>query len=75
MVRCPLFIFHTAKEASIFAKWLPYHFKAIKKEAKQHSNHAQLAAIDPVISGKTVHIRFYYTTVDASDQNKSTSRT
>lgn len=75
MVRCPLFIFHTAEEAVIFAKWLPAHFEAIKKEAEQHSNHAQLVAIDPVITDTAVHTRFYYTTGDASGQNMSTTCT
>ncbi|MEP0266686.1 phosphotransferase [Dokdonia sp.] len=75
MVRCPMFIFQTPEDALAFAKWLPSHFEDIKKEAEQHSNHAQLVAIDPVIIDNTVHTRFYYTTGDASGQNMSTTCT
>ena len=75
MVRCPMFIFHTSEEALTFSTWLPSYFKYIKKEAEQHSNHAQLVAIDPVITGTTVHTRFYYTTGDASGQNMTTTCT
>lgn len=75
MVRCPMFIFNTPEDALAFATWLPSHFEDIKKEAEQHSNHAQLIAIDPVIIDNTVHTRFYYTTGDASGQNMSTTCT
>lgn len=75
MVRCPMFIFHTSEEALTFAAWLPSHFISIKKEAEQHSNHAQLVAIDPVITETAVHTRFYYTTGDASGQNMTTTCT
>lgn len=75
MVRCPMFIFNTPEEALAFTKWLPSHFEEIKKEAEQHSNHAQLLSIEPVITDTTVHTRFYYTTGDASGQNMSTTCT
>lgn len=75
MVRCPMFIFQTTENAVEFNNWLPSHFTAIKKEAEQHSNHAELLSIESVITDNTVHTRFYYKTGDASGQNMSTTCT
>ncbi|WP_299255324.1 phosphotransferase [uncultured Aquimarina sp.] len=75
MLRCPMFIFYTPENASIFITWLSYNFEDIKKEAEQHSNHAQLKSLEPVLIDNIVHIRFYYTTGDASGQNMTTTCT
>jgi len=75
MVRCPLFIFKNLYESIQFKKWIETNFNRIKQIAEAHSNHAILQAILPTITGKAVHVKFVYTTGDASGQNMTTACT
>ena len=75
MVRAPLFIFNNAKDALLFRKWVEGHFKAIKEVAESHSNHARLIEIQPFEIDNGIHLKFAYTTGDASGQNMTTTCT
>ncbi len=75
MSRCPSFIFDKVQHARQFSQWITEHFNNIKKEAEQHSNHATLFLLEPVVAKKVVHLRFYYHTGDAAGQNMTTTCT
>lgn len=75
MMRCPMFEFEEEGQTTEFVHWLEQNFDLIKKESESHSNHAELIELDPVIIGRTVHVRFYYSTGDASGQNMTTTCT
>ncbi|HFA52195.1 MAG TPA: hypothetical protein ENJ95_24520 [Bacteroidetes bacterium] len=75
MVRAPLFFFRRKREALLFKGWVAQHFSAIKKITRQHSNHADLQSIQPVLVSDTVHLRFVYRTGDAAGQNMTTTCT
>jgi hydroxymethylglutaryl-CoA reductase (NADPH) len=72
MLRAPIFVFNNMNDAVIFEQWQGSQFNEIKELAGQHSNHAELIEIKPYIIGKVVHLKFIYTTCDASGQNTVT---
>lgn len=75
MVRTPMFTFKRLSESITFDEWIKSNFKKIKAKAQMHSNHAELLEIASVIIGKIVHLKFIYSTSDASGQNMTTSCT
>jgi hydroxymethylglutaryl-CoA reductase (NADPH) len=75
MVRAPLFIFSNTVSPIKFREWISSNFKPIKQEAEKHSNHAKLISIDVIVVDKTAHVKFGYTTGDASGQNMTTTCT
>jgi len=75
MVRTPMYTFKRLSESIAFDEWIKRNFKKIKAKAQMHSNHAELLEIGSVIIGKIVHLKFVYTTSDASGQNMTTSCT
>lgn len=75
MMRCPMFEFESEGHTDIFIEWITTNYKEIKKEAESHSNHAELLSLEPITIDNTVHVRFYYTTGDASGQNMTTTCT
>ena len=75
MVRAPMFIFSHLMAAIQFEIWVKQNFHKIKEEAEKYSNHAKLVSINPVMTGKTVHLKFVYQTGDASGQNMTTTCT
>jgi len=75
MLRVPLFILDNDADAIIFNRWAIKNFERIKEVAQSYSNHAKLIEIAPVISENNVHLRFVYTTGDASGQNMTTTCT
>lgn len=75
MVRAPMFIFHSLKDCIVFKNWTEENFQSIKSIAEQYSNHASLIQIQPFVTGKSVHLKFIFTTGDASGQNMTTSCT
>ena len=75
MIRSPMFNFNGLQECMAFKVWVENHFEAIKKVAEQYSNHAGLLYIDPFIAGRSVHLKFVYSTGDASGQNMTTTCT
>jgi hydroxymethylglutaryl-CoA reductase (NADPH) len=75
MLRTPMFTFKNMSESIEFNEWIKSNFKQIKTITQRHSNHANLLEIASVILGKTVHLKFIYSTSDASGQNMTTSCT
>lgn len=75
MCRVPMFIFNKKEEAILFRDYSIAHFQNIKKVAERYSNHAKLIEIDVIQLETIVHIKFIYTTGDASGQNMTTSCT
>lgn len=75
MVRTPMYTFKRLSESIAFDEWIKRNFKKIKARAQMHSNHADLLEIASVIIGKIIHLKFVYSTSDASGQNMTTSCT
>ncbi len=75
MLRAPMFVFHSLYDALDFNKWIEVNYSKIKALAQEHSNHAELVEIKNIVIGKVVHLKFIYTTSDASGQNMTTSCT
>lgn len=75
MLRTPMFTFKNMREAMIFDHWIKDNFDAIKDVTKGYSNYADLIDITSVVVGKIIHLKFIYTTSDASGQNMTTSCT
>lgn len=75
MIRSPLFVFNNLQESVIFKDWIEKKFDRIKDIVEQYSNHAKLQTILPFVTGKSVHLKFVYTTSDASGQNMTTTCT
>jgi hydroxymethylglutaryl-CoA reductase (NADPH) len=75
MVRSPMFVFQNLAECVGFKTWIDGHFEAIKAIAEQYSNHANLEKIEAIIASRSVHLKFVYTTGDASGQNMTTTCT
>lgn len=75
MTRAPMFIFNNENEALKFKDFSIAHFQNIKKVAERYSNHANLNEIVVLQFDSIVHIKFVYSTGDASGQNMTTSCT
>lgn len=75
MLRTPMFTFKSMTESLKFCDWVRIHFDAIKQITQKHSNYAELLEISNVVIGKIVHLKFIYSTSDASGQNMTTSCT
>lgn len=75
MVRAPMFVFKNLSECIAFKKWVDAHFEPVKNIAEQYSNHAKLIDIQSIIASRSVHLKFVYTTGDASGQNMTTTCT
>ncbi len=75
MVRTPMFTFASLAQAIEFTAWAQASFEKIKKVTKDYSNYAELLEIKPYVIGKIVHLKFIYTTGDASGQNMTTTCT
>ena len=72
MLRTPIFTFQNMESALEFENWVETNFSQIKKTAEKYSKHAELLEIKTVVTGKFVHLRFIYSTGDASGQNMVT---
>ena len=72
MIRAPLFTFNNLGSAVEFDKWLRTNFNRIKIHTASYSNHAELIEIKSFIIGRLAHLKFIYTTSDASGQNMVT---
>lgn len=72
MLRVPLFEFKTMTEAIRFSEWLLPLESFLKDLVKNRSSHAKLLQIEPMVFGSVVHVRFSYSTGDASGQNMTT---
>lgn len=75
MIRTPMFIFATLADSVRFAAWIETHSDAIRTIAERHSNHARLVDLRAHVVGRSVHVRFVFTTGDATGQNMTTACT
>ena len=75
MIRVPFFRFSHMASALHFTRWLEDHFHEIKAETQKVSRNACLVAIEPMVSGRAVNVRFIYETGDAAGQNMTTTCT
>ncbi len=72
MTRAPMFLFDLETEALVFKIFIESIFVDIKRVAEKYSNHARLQHVDAIQEGPVVHLKFNYTTGDASGQNMTT---
>lgn len=75
MLRAPTFAFASLDESLAFNNWIELKYDKIKSLTKEQSNHAELIEIKKVVVGKVVHLKFIYSTCDASGQNMTSSCT
>ena len=75
MQRAPIFIFDSAREALVFARWVDENIEDIRRQAEASSNVAKLINIQKFLTSKFVYLRFNYTTGDAAGQNMITAAT
>ncbi|WP_326701129.1 hydroxymethylglutaryl-CoA reductase [Streptomyces sp. NBC_01754] len=75
MTRAPVFAFSRLAGAGRFASAVLQHLGDLRTAVRQVSGHAVLLSIEPVVLGRTVHLRFRYTTGDAAGQNMTTACT
>lgn len=69
MQRAPVFVFHNARDAREFSKWIEEHKDKLAEEAESTSRVAKLQYIDTYLSNQFVYLRFNYSTGDAAGQN------
>ena len=69
MQRAPVFVFHDARAARDFVRWLEDNLEHIRREAETTSSVAKLQYIDPYAANKFVYLRFNFSTGDAAGQN------
>lgn len=72
MTRAPLFMFEKEEEVPIFESFIRSRFVEIKRIAESYSNHAKLLELECISIENFVHVKFTYTTGDASGQNMTT---
>ncbi|MBD3932852.1 hydroxymethylglutaryl-CoA reductase [Streptomyces chumphonensis] len=72
ITRAPVFVFSRLAGASRFAAAVPQHLGELREKVREISRHAELLSIEPVLLGRTVHLRFRYTTGEAAGQNMTT---
>ncbi|MCA6091325.1 phosphotransferase [Streptomyces sp. SCA3-4] len=75
MTRAPVFAFFRLSAADRFGSAIGRHLGDLRTAIRQVSHHAELVSIEPVVLGRTVHLRFRYTTGDAAGQNMTTACT
>ncbi|MDF3289896.1 phosphotransferase [Streptomyces silvisoli] len=75
MTRAPVFAFSRLSAAGRFASAVLQHLGDLRAAIRRVSDHAELISIEPVVLGRTVHLRFRYTTGDAAGQNMTTACT
>lgn len=72
MIRAPQYEMESIDAAIDFADWIAKNLSTLKKLVKDKSNFAQLLEIDPKIFGRTLHLRFVFSTGNAAGQNMTT---
>lgn len=72
MTRAPMFEFESIDQAIGFAEVIQVKLEELREVTRKYSNFSKLIEMDPVIVGRTVHLRFVYETGDAAGQNMTT---
>jgi len=73
MTRAPLFAFGSFAAAGGFCAWLAAHLAELQEHTRDVSQHARLVAVQPLMLGVNVVVRFVFETGDAAGQNMSTA--
>jgi NADP-dependent 3-hydroxy-3-methylglutaryl-CoA reductase len=73
MTRAPLFAFTSFAAAGGFCAWLAAHLPELQERTRDVSQHARLVAVQPLMLGVNVVVRFVFETGDAAGQNMSTA--
>lgn len=69
MQRSPVFVFHDAREARDFGRWVDENFSDIQDQAETTTSIGKLRNIQQFAVGPLLYLRFNYTTGDAAGQN------
>ena len=69
MQRAPAFLFHSAREARDFGRWLAEHFEEIAAVAQETTSSGKLLEIEQYPAARILYTRFNYSTGDAAGQN------
>jgi hydroxymethylglutaryl-CoA reductase (NADPH) len=69
MQRAPAFLFHSAREARDFDRWLDKAFPSVKAAAEATTSTGRLQEVERYAAGRILYTRFNYTTGDAAGQN------
>lgn len=72
MSRAPQFEFNSLDAAIAFANWLTDQKEKLQSLVKNRSQHAQLIELTAHCFGRTVHVRFVFSTGNAAGQNMTT---
>lgn len=72
MIRAPQYEFASIDAAIEFTQWINNKFSTLSSLVKDKSNYAKLLEIDSKVFGRTVHLRFVYSTGNAAGQNMTT---
>ncbi len=75
MQRAPCFVFHSARDARDFERWLVEHFDEIKAVAESTTSVGKLDEIEHYCAHNFVYTRFDYSTGDAAGQNMTSRAT
>ena len=70
--RAPLFELSDLDSAIAFVQWVMARKDRLQQEVRTLSRYSNLAEIEPVMMGRSVHLIFVFTTTDAAGQNMST---
>jgi hydroxymethylglutaryl-CoA reductase (NADPH) len=73
--RAPLFVFADGRRAREAARWVSEHVGLVRAEAEATTRHGRLLAIEPILFGRRLILRFVYSTGDAAGQNLVTLAT
>ncbi len=75
MVRAPVFFCDTMEGAINLERWVQEHLHRIREKAESVSSVARLEKITPMVFGRALHLKFYFTTGDAAGQNMTSACT
>jgi len=75
MVRAPVFFCDSMEGAINLERWVEEHLHRIREKAESVSSVARLEKITPLVFGRALHLRFYFTTGDAAGQNMTSACT
>ena len=73
MIRAPLFAFRSFAAGGGFCAWLSAHLSELQDRTRDVSRHARLVAVQPLLLGVNVVVRFVFETGDAAGQNMCTA--
>ena len=73
MTRAPLFAFDGFTSAGAFCAWVAGRLEELQESTREVSRHARLIAVQPVMMGVNVVVRFVFETGDAAGQNMTTA--